>query len=129
MLRFRDGGLGQVLATTALLPGSLRRLMIGGRDGTAEVAEDDLTQFDFREPRDGDERTLPALADGGGEKGGASDPMAFGHANHLAMLRDFLHTIARGSPAPIPPTEARKAVAIIQACYRSAHTRQAEPVA
>ena len=129
VLRFRDGSVGQVLATTAMYPGSLRRLLIGGRGGTAEVAEDDLAQFHFRDSHPDDEETLQELSGGGGDKGGAADPMAFSHHNHLAMLRDFLAAVEGEQPLPIPPGEARKAVAIIEACYRSANSGHAEPVA
>jgi len=131
VLRFKGGGLGQLLATTAMHPGSLRRLMIGGRGGTAQIAEDDLATFEFREEHDGDDDLRQRLSggnDGKGGKGGAADPMAFSHANHRAMLADFLDALDAGRPPAISADEARKPVAIVEACYRSAASGKPEPV-
>ena len=136
VLRFRgggegeggEGGLGQVLATTAMHPGSLRRLIVGGRGGTAEVVENDLAQFDFRNEQPGDADLRERLAGGNADKGGAADPMAFSHANHRAMLADFLRAVDAGETPPLSAGEARKAVAIIEACYRSARSGRAERV-
>ncbi|MGH7214518.1 MAG: Gfo/Idh/MocA family protein, partial [Tepidisphaeraceae bacterium] len=47
-VRFRNGALGQILAATSIWPGSLRRVMIAGRDGTAELIEDQLVAWQFR---------------------------------------------------------------------------------
>lgn len=128
VLRFRGGGLGQVLATTAMYPGSLRRLIVGGRGGTAEVVENDLAQYDFRDERPGDDDVRQRLVGGNEDTGGAADPMAFSHVNHRTMLADFLAALDRGDPPPLPATEARKAVAIIEACYRSAKSGHREVV-
>ena len=57
ILRFRDGTLGQILATTAMFPGQLRRILVGGRDGTAEVLEEQLTDWRFRAPSPDDDAT------------------------------------------------------------------------
>jgi UDP-N-acetyl-2-amino-2-deoxyglucuronate dehydrogenase len=48
ILRFKNGALGQLLAATSLFPGQLRRLLVGGRDGTAEILEEQLVAWRFR---------------------------------------------------------------------------------
>ena len=47
----------------------------------------------------------------------------------LAVLRDFTHALRTGSPMPIPLEEGLRAVAVADACYKSAETGQAQPVA
>ncbi|MFC7195868.1 Gfo/Idh/MocA family oxidoreductase [Halosimplex aquaticum] len=54
VLRYRDGTLGQILGATSMYPGSLKRLQIAGRGGTAEILEDELVTWQFREARDDD---------------------------------------------------------------------------
>jgi predicted dehydrogenase len=56
-MKFRNGALGQLLAATSMWPGSPRRIYIAGRDGTAEVLEDQLIQFTFRQEDPADART------------------------------------------------------------------------
>lgn len=128
VLRFRSGALGQVLGATSMYPGTLKRLQIGGRDGTAEILEDELTTFQFRRPRPGDDAIRERFGAGTQTGGGASDPMAIDHAHHTRSFADFLAALDRGEPPAVSGVQARKAVAIIEAIYRSARTGQAVDV-
>ncbi len=49
-------------------------------------------------------------------------------ATVLEVLRDFTRALRAGSPMPIPLEEGLRAVAIAEACYRSAASGRAEPV-
>jgi predicted dehydrogenase len=51
VLRHQDGGLGQILASTALYPGTSKRFQIGGRFGTAELVGDRLSCYHFAKER------------------------------------------------------------------------------
>ena len=125
VLRYRDGTLGQILGATSMYPGSLKRLQIAGRDGTAEIEEDELVTWRFREEREGDEdvRAEFGETDGGG---GAADPMSIDYANHRRNIEDFLDARRENEPYMLDASEARKAVAIIEAIYESAE--RGEPV-
>lgn len=118
VLRYRDGALGQVLGATSMYPGSLKRIQIAGRDGTAELLEDELVTWRFREERDDDPeiRSRFGETEGGG---GAADPMSIGYANHRRNIEDFLNSRADGTPYSLNAREARKAVEIIEAIYES----------
>lgn len=126
LLRFRNGALGQLLAATSTYPGSLRRMLIGGRDGTAELYEDQLLRFHFRDARPEDDATRAAHAGQTRHAGGAGSPMAFDYANHQRNLAAFLDALDAGRPPALSARESAKAVAIIEACYASART--ARPV-
>ena len=121
-LRFADGGLGQLLATTAFFPGSLRRLQIGGRDGSAEVTEDQLTQWRFREELPEDAGVRAAFSGATAHGGGASDPMAITHRNHTRNIKAVLDALSGTVPLLLSGREARRAVAIIEAAYASAQS-------
>lgn len=118
-VRFRNGALGQILGTTSIWPGSLRRLQVAGRDGTAEALEDALIAFRFRDERPSDDEARKRFV-GTQHGGGASDPMAIDYHHHARNIADFLDAIEHSRIPSIDGVEARKAVAIVEACYQSA---------
>jgi predicted dehydrogenase len=125
VVRYRDGTLGQILGATSMYPGSLKRLQVAGRDGTAEIEEDELVTWRFREEREADE----AVREEFGETesgGGAADPMSIDYANHRRNIAAFLDARREDEPYMLDASEARKAVAIIGAIYESAE--RGEPV-
>lgn len=128
LLRFESGALGQILAATSMWPGQLRRLQLGGRDGTAEVLEDQLITWRFREEAGHDEEIRRRFAPASKTEGGASNPMAIDYALHTANIHAFLDALEGRSELMLSATEARKAVAIIEAVYRSASRGAVEPV-
>ena len=122
ILRFRDGTLGQILATTAMFPGQLRRILVGGRDGTAEILEEQLTDWRFREPSPDDDASRSLYGAGSSTSGGAADPMAINYACHTRNFAAFVTALREGRPPALDALEGRKAVAIVTACYKSART-------
>ncbi|MDH3585162.1 MAG: Gfo/Idh/MocA family oxidoreductase [Phycisphaerae bacterium] len=126
--RLRNGALGQILATTSLYPGSLKRLQVGGRDGTAEVLEDELVTWQFRDESPEDEATRGRFSGATSHGGGAADPMAIDYGLHTKNIAAFLGALDRGEQPEIDGVEARKAVAIIEAVYESAASGRAVDV-
>ena len=122
VLRFKNGALGQLLAATSLYPGQLRRFLFGGRDGTAEIQEEQLVTWRFRGEAVGDESTRAAFGGASGTSGGAADPMAINYSCHTRNFEDFIAALNAGRPPALDGLEGRKAVAIVEACYRSART-------
>ena len=122
VLRYRDGTLGQILGSTAMYPGSLRRVQLAGRDGTAEVLEDELVTWEFREERDDDDEIRERFGGESETSGGAADPMDIDYSNHRRNIESFLDALSTGEPYPLDAVEARKAVAVIEAVYESAES-------
>jgi UDP-N-acetyl-2-amino-2-deoxyglucuronate dehydrogenase len=129
VLRFRSGAVGQLLAATSLYPGQMRRFLFGGRDGTAEILEEQLVTWQFRTEQPADENTRTRLGDVSSTSGGAADPMAINYSCHTRNFADFIEAIRSGSRPLLDGHEGRKAVAIIEACYKSARTGKLAPVA
>jgi predicted dehydrogenase len=128
VLKFRSGALGQLLGTTSMFPGTLKRIQIAGRDGTAEILEDELVAYDFRNKTDDDAGIKQQFAAKTKTGGGASDPMAIGYVNHTRNIADILNAIDQRKQPGIDGVQARKAVAIIEAIYESTKTGKAVTV-
>lgn len=124
ILRYRNGALGQLLGATSMYPGSLRRIQLAGRDGTAEVLEDELITWQFRDEYSADEDVRVEFGDAGDASGGAADPMDIDYSTHRRNIEAFLSALSDDEPYPLDAGEARKAVAIIEAIYESAETGQ-----
>jgi len=129
ILRFRNGAVGQLLAATSLFPGQLRRFLIGGRDGTAEIQEEQLVTWRFRSDAPDDEATRARLGGASATSGGAADPMAINYSCHTRNIAAFVDSLRAGRPCALDGREGRKAVAIVEACYRAARTGRVAKVA
>jgi len=127
-LRYRNGAMGVILGCTSMWPGTVQRMHIGGRDGTAEVHEDQLMAWQFRNETDEDQAIRARFASASSSGGGASDPMAIDYANHTRNIADFLESIDEGRSPLIDGGEARKSLAIIEAVYESSKTGRAVTV-
>ena len=122
ILRFKNGALGQLLAATSLYPGQWRRFLFGGRDGTAEILEEQLVTWQFRVEGADDAAIRDRFGGTSSTSGGAADPMAINYSCHTRNFESFLDAVRAGRRPALDGHEGRKAVAIIEACYRSART-------
>ncbi|WP_207592811.1 Gfo/Idh/MocA family oxidoreductase [Halomontanus rarus] len=125
IVRYRDGTLGQLLGATSMYPGALRRLEVAGRNGTAEIHEDELATWRFRDERPTDAEVREAFS-AETEASGASDPMAIDYAGHRRNVDAFLDAVDGNGAYELDGVQSRKAVAIIEAIYESAE--RGEPV-
>ena len=84
-LRFRNGALGTLDATTASYPGYAEQISIVGTRGTARLTAGkvDAHWHDGRRESVGEEATL----------GGGADPMAFPFDWHAAQIADFVDAV------------------------------------
>jgi UDP-N-acetyl-2-amino-2-deoxyglucuronate dehydrogenase len=122
MLRFVNGALGVVEATTAVYPGYLKRIEIHGTEGSAVMEEEDLKVWDFAKPRKEDKAIRDAMAKQKSTGSGASDPAAIGHHGHAREFQDFVDAIRKHRPPAIDGREGRRSVEIILGIYKSAET-------
>jgi predicted dehydrogenase len=119
-LKFTNGALGVIEATTAAYPGLLKRTEIHGDKGSARVEQDDVTLWTFADARPEDAAILAKLSAATGFSAGASDPRGIHHAGHREQIADFLRTIDTGGKPQVDGREGRRSVEIIRAIYRSA---------
>jgi UDP-N-acetyl-2-amino-2-deoxyglucuronate dehydrogenase len=124
-LRFENGALGVIEATTSVYPGYLKRIELHGTAGSAAMEEEDLVRWDFAKPLKRDRAILDAMQRSKSTAGGAADPKAIGHHGHARQFQDFVDALKKDRPLPIDGREGRKAVEIILAIYKSAETGKA----
>jgi UDP-N-acetyl-2-amino-2-deoxyglucuronate dehydrogenase len=100
-LRWKNGALGVVYATTSNYPGVNERIEIVAERGTATLAGTlaEIRWHDGRTERAGEEGTAG---------GAGADPMAFPHDYHRAVWSDFLDAIERKRAPVVSGAEALK---------------------
>jgi UDP-N-acetyl-2-amino-2-deoxyglucuronate dehydrogenase len=121
-LRFANGALGVLEATTAAYPGYLKRIEVHGSDGSAVLEEEDLKAWDFAKPRKEDQAIVEQMKQHKSSGGGASDPAAIGHHGHTMQFRDFVEAVRKNRPPAIDGHEGRRSVEIILGVYKAAET-------
>jgi predicted dehydrogenase len=121
-LKFANGALGVIEASTAVYPGSLKRIEIHGSEGTAAMAEEDVVEWKFARRSRADAAVEKRMAERISTAGGVSDPAAIGHHGHALQFRDVLSAIREDRPCAIDGREGRRSVEIILAIYKAAET-------
>jgi UDP-N-acetyl-2-amino-2-deoxyglucuronate dehydrogenase len=112
-MRFGNGAIGTVSATTSAFPGHADAIDIIGTKGMARLEGTSLiAQF-----HDGAEERIDDAAAAGGA---GADPMAFPHEHHRAVLADFLDAVETGRTPRVNGREALKVHRFIEAILRSA---------
>ncbi|MCL1992884.1 MAG: Gfo/Idh/MocA family oxidoreductase [Spirochaetes bacterium] len=123
-LLFENGAMGTVEATTAVWPGSPKRIEILGTRGSVIMEEENITQWSFMDEMPEDEEIRRQMAGGPGA-GGASDPMGISTAGHKRQIEDCLKALESGGRPLVDGEAAAKAVALVSAMYESAATGKA----
>lgn len=124
-LKFANGALGVIEASTAVYPGYLKRIEIHGSQGSAVMEEEDIKKWDFAKKGRRDQTVLKRMLHSHSTGGGASDPAAIGHHGHTLQFRDVLAAIDAGRQPAIDGPEGRRSVEIILAIYKAAETGKA----
>ncbi len=121
-IRFQNGALGSIEATTAAFPGALKKIEIYGSTGAAVIEDEAIKTWEFAKMTAADRKIAAKYASANETGGGASDPSAIGHAAHAMQFRDFFKAIKTGSQPLVDGHEGRRSVEIILAIYRAAET-------
>ncbi|WP_244457367.1 Gfo/Idh/MocA family protein [Roseomonas fluvialis] len=113
-LRFANGAIGAIDATTVARPGFPERIEIAGTRGSAVLAAERLDLHIVGR--------APEVIDHGSAGGGGADPMAFDHGPHRAMIAEVIDAIAQRR---VPVNDAATGLPVqrlIEAWLRSAQT-------
>ncbi len=121
-MKFKNGAVGVIEATTAAWPGLLKKTEIHGTEGSVIVEQDDILMWQFAKPKAKDKTILEKFTKKVGGTGGASDPKAISYVGHMEQLKDFVKAIQAGKTPRVTGDEGRKAVEIILAIYQSCWT-------
>lgn len=100
-LRFENGALGVIDATSVARPGFPERIEIAGTDASAVLIGNRLEWYAGDGP--------PEIVDPGTGTGGGADPMAFDHGPHRALIAEMIDAISEGRT---PSNDARSALPV-----------------
>ena len=121
-LRFANGALGVIQATTSVHPGLPKTIAVHGDRGSVVIEQDDVLRWDFTPETPEDRAVKERFAQKTGASGGSSNPAAISHVGHARQLADFVRAIETGREPLVDGREGRKAVEIILAIYESTVT-------
>lgn len=107
-VRFANGAIGTIDATTAAYPGFHEEITLTCQNGTAHLRGGEL-MVQYHDGRR-EEVTVPTAAGGTG-----ADPMDFPHDAHRAVMADFCAAIREGRPPCVTGEEALKVHRLIDA--------------
>ncbi len=122
VLRFANGALGVIQATTSVHPGYPKTIAVHGDRGSAVIEQEDVLRWDFSPETAEDREVRERFAAKVGASGGAADPKAISHEGHRRQLADFVRAVRTNGTPAVDGREGRKAVAVIRAIYESART-------
>ncbi len=119
-LRFANGALGVIQATTSVHPGLPKTIAIHGDRGTAVIEQDDVLRWDFQPETPEDRALKERFSQKTGASGGSNNPAAISHVGHARQLADFVRAIETDMAPLVDGRQGRKAVEVIDAIYQSA---------
>ncbi len=125
-LKFANGAIGVMEATTAAWPGLLKKTEIHGSKGTVVVEQDSILRWEFADEKAEDAEIRSRLGANSASSGGASDPKAISFVGHQMQLEDFVEAITTGRQPRVDGAEGRKSVEIILAIYEAAKTGRSQ---
>jgi UDP-N-acetyl-2-amino-2-deoxyglucuronate dehydrogenase len=125
VLRFANGALGTIAATTGAYPGVTTRIELFGDQGSAIIADDRLAYLhlarDDKEPAGPYGKAPEPVAPPIGGMG-TSQPTPTSSTTHAAQIADMVRAIRTDGTPALDGIGARHAVAIILGIYESART-------
>src|SRR4029078_8144399 len=90
VLRFKNGALGVIQATTSVHPGYPKTIAVHGNKGSAVIEQEDVLRWDFDPQTVDDARVRERCAAKAGASGGAADPTAISREGHRRQLAGFV---------------------------------------
>jgi len=120
VLRFNNGALGVIEASTAVNPGFFRKIEILGTKGSVVLEEEVIKTWEFAEEFNDDQMVRDRFSGSHTSGGGVSDPKSISDEGHIRQFLDITEAIDLRRKPAIDALEARKAVEIVLAIYESA---------
>ena len=130
ILEFKNGARGIIEGSTACWSksGNPARIYVNGDQGSVIMADDGFRQWEFRDSMNEDSHILENLMIDPYSKGlGANDPAAINPEGHMLNFEDVVSAIQIGKSPSVDGREARKAIELISAIYKSAN-QNGQPV-
>ena len=121
LVRFQNGAIGTIEASTSCAPGFPRRLELSGERGTIGIEGDRIVRWEFADPEPEDSQILQSASIA---IGGAADPTAIGDQGHCLAVADFIDSIQNDRRPVVDGLEGKRSVDLICAAYESMRSGQ-----
>ena len=118
-LRFENGAIGTIEASTSCAPGFPRRIEISGEKGTIGIEDNRIVRWSFLEERPEDQDVVRRFGTDPDSVGGASDPTAIDVRGHQLLVEDFVRSVLENRNPFVSGVEAKKAVDTVCLIYQS----------
>jgi UDP-N-acetyl-2-amino-2-deoxyglucuronate dehydrogenase len=122
MLEFKNGALGIIECSTAVFPGYQKKIEIGGTEGSVILVQDKLEAWSFASKTERDKEIWQKHSGASKTGWGASDPGNVNTLGHQRQIEDLINAVEKKQAPLVTGEEARKAVEIVLAIYRSSRT-------
>jgi UDP-N-acetyl-2-amino-2-deoxyglucuronate dehydrogenase len=126
VVRFQNGAIGTIEASTSCHPGFPRRVEISGEKGTIGIEDNRIVRWEFTDMQPEDKEVVNQFIKDEKSLGGAADPMAIDVSGHRKIVEDFVLSVQENRQPCIDGTEGKKSVDFVCAVYESIRT--ARPV-
>ena len=117
VIRFSNGALGTILASTGIYHGYTQRICLYGTEGSIAVEDHQITLWDFMKPDIGDYELMKSFPIRSTVPD--SDTSGIGISSHRDNIDDFAYSIITGSSYMLDITESGKSVYLVNAIYES----------
>jgi UDP-N-acetyl-2-amino-2-deoxyglucuronate dehydrogenase len=118
ILQYENGALGVIEGTTSIHPGLPSRHELHGDRGTIIMEESKILRWAIMDEEEG----APEIEAEAPKTGSFADPKAIGNLGHIIQVQDIADAVNEDRDPMVPGAEARKAVELILAIYRSSDT-------
>ena len=120
-LKFESGALGTIYTTTCAVPEGAQQIYLFGTKGSFRRVGGRLEMYEMGSPKERD-RMLRDFGEIKIDEAIAKDPMAVESHGHKLIIEDMVRALRNNREPAIPLAEARHAVEIVHAVYRSGRT-------
>lgn len=118
-LRFNNGALATITATTANSPGFPHRVELYGTKGGIQIEGESVIRWNLTDP-DGAAVSPPAGGHQADQAGAGGDPRGIAATGHIAIFKDFIEALREERSPQIDGAEGRRSLAVVLAIYRAA---------
>ncbi len=113
-LRFQNGALGVIEATTSVAPGFKRRIEISGERGTVILDGDIISHWSLPDEAESNDTAAAQLTDG------SADPKAISTEGHRLQIEEMMRAVIEDREPFVNGREGRTSLELVEALYRSA---------
>jgi UDP-N-acetyl-2-amino-2-deoxyglucuronate dehydrogenase len=117
-LRFANGALATITATTTTAPGFAHRIEIYGTGGCIQVEGESVERWELADPAQA--TVEPPQTAATAAAGAGSDPRGIAPTGHIAIVRDFIQALRADRAPRVNSAEGRRSLAAVLAIYEAA---------